>query len=203
MVAAAALGCHSRSRLDKVALIGAGVQGRAQLEALSHCFVIDELALVDPTLTDVPPLSLACSPKIRISNVRDAVKDADIVITATRSSTPVFDGSQLKSNAFVAAIGVSTATGRELDDSCFERAERVIVEWMPQSMQEAGDVLAWLNSSGAERGKIFDLPSLYSQSWPRVDGIQVFKSVGTGLADAACAWLLYQKLKGSWSKSCI
>ena len=74
---------------------------------------------------------------------------------------------------------------------------------MPQSMQEAGDVLAWLNSSGAERGKIFDLPSLYSQSWPRVDGIQVFKSVGTGLADAACAWLLYQKLKGSWSKSCI
>ena len=203
MVAAAALGCHSRSRINKVALIGAGVQGRAQLEALSHCFVIDELALVDPTLTDVPPLSLACSPKIRLSNVRDAVEDADIVITATRSSTPVFDGSQLKSNAFVAAIGVSTATGRELDDSCFERAERVIVEWMPQSMQEAGDVLAWLNSSGAERGKIFDLPSLYSQSWPRVDGIQVFKSVGTGLADTACAWLLYQRLKDSWSKSCI
>jgi ornithine cyclodeaminase len=74
------------------------------------------------------------------------------------------------------------------------RAERVIVEWMPQSMQEAGDVLAWLLDCPDQRHKIVDLPTLSTGQWPKVGGIQVFKSVGTGLADTACAWLAWQRL---------
>jgi ornithine cyclodeaminase len=203
MVAVNALRDTARSHSIKVALIGAGEQGRAQVEALSHCFAIDELLLVDPSLNAVPALNLASASDVRLANVREAVEGADIVVTATRSSTPVFDGSWLKPNAFVAAIGISTSAGRELDDQCFERADRVIVEWMPQSMQEAGDVLAWLASPSADPEKIIDLPNLFSKSWPAAKGIQVFKSVGTGLADAACAWLVYQKLNDAREKQCM
>jgi ornithine cyclodeaminase len=203
MVAANALRDTARSHLSKVAIIGAGEQGRAQAEALSHYFVIDEMVLVNPSLNAVPNLNLACASDVILENVRDAVESADIVVTATRSSKPVFDGSWLKPNAFVAAIGVSTFAGRELDDQYFDRAERVIVEWMPQSMEEDGDVLAGLDAPAADPKKITDLPSLFSQFWPIAKGIQVFKSVGTGLVDTACAWLVYQKLNNARENQCM
>jgi ornithine cyclodeaminase len=181
-------------QVRKVALFGAGLQGRAQVEALSHRVTFDELAIVDPVIQIAPALNLACAATVKLMSAEQAVRDADVVITATRSQQAVFDGAWLKNGAFVAAIGVSSAGGRELDSRTLDRAERVIVEWMPQSMLEAGDVIAWLKDSPDQQGKVIDLPQLYAQNWPQVQGIQVFKSVGTGLADTACAWLAWQRL---------
>lgn len=183
-----------RKHVHKVTLFGAGLQGRAQAEALSHRISFEELAIVDPGVNAAPALDLACDAKVQLMPAEQAVRDADIVITATRSQQAVFDGAWLKDDAFVSAIGISSAAGRELDSKTFDRAERVIVEWMPQSKQEAGDVIAWLKDSPASQSKIVDLPALYSTNWPIARGIQVFKSVGTGLADTACAWLAWQRL---------
>jgi ornithine cyclodeaminase len=190
MVAARVCGKHVR----KVALFGAGLQGRAQVEALSHRVSFDELAIVDPGLHIAPTMNLACPTHVRTMTAEQAVRDADVVITATRSQQAVFDGAWLKDGVLVAAIGISSAGGRELDSCTLDRAERVIVEWIPQSLQEAGDVITWLKDSPDQQHKIIDLPQLYTQNWPKVKGIQVFKSVGTGLADTACAWLAWQRL---------
>jgi ornithine cyclodeaminase len=190
MVAARVCGKQVR----KVALFGAGLQGRAQVEALSHRIAFDELAIVDPSVNKMPALNLVCDAKVQLMSAEQAVRDADIVITATRSQQAVFNGAWLSDHAFVAAIGISSAAGRELDSKTFDHAERVIVEWMPQSMQEAGDVIAWLKDSPSGQDKIVDLPQLYAKDWPKTQGIQIFKSVGTGLADTACAWLAWQRL---------
>jgi ornithine cyclodeaminase len=187
----------------KVALLGAGLQGRAQVEALSHRVSFDELAIVDPQLGDLPAMNLACAPTIRLMSAREAVNDADVVITATRSQQPVFEGAWLKDDAFVAAIGISSAGGRELDSHTFDRASRVIVEWLPQSLREAGDVIAWLEGAPAQKSSIIDLPQLYAQQWPPVKGLQIFKSVGTGLADTACAWLALQRLSKLGAVPCM
>jgi ornithine cyclodeaminase len=184
------------NRVAKVALFGAGVQGLAQVAALQTRVTFDELAIVDPALRQAPQLNLPPHVRVALTDARSAVEGADMVITATRSLTPVFDGTWLKSDALVAAIGISSANGRELDNATFERAEQVVVEWLPQSRVEAGDVLAWLNDnpSPSARAKIVDLPSLYRTSWPRRSGLTVYKSVGTGLADCACGWLAWQRL---------
>jgi ornithine cyclodeaminase len=188
-----------RTRVKKVALFGAGVQGVAQIEALSRRVAFEELCVVDPGLDAPPSIALKEASTIRLTDARSAVTDADIVITATRSQQPVFDGAWLKPDALVAAIGISSAAGTELDAHTMDRASRVIVEWMPQSMAEAGDVMHWLASPGGTREdklkKVVDLPTLYAQAWPQSGGIQVFKSVGTGLADCATAWLAYEGLK--------
>jgi ornithine cyclodeaminase len=181
-------------QVRKVALFGAGLQGKAQVEALSHRVSFDELAIVDPGMPTAPELDLARQARVQMKAAEQAVRDADIVITATRSQQAVFDGAWLKEGALVVAMGISSAGGRELDSRTMDRAERVIVEWLPQSMQEAGDVIAWLKDSPDQQSKIIDLPQLYAQHWPQASGIQVFKSVGTGLADTACAWLAWQRL---------
>lgn len=194
-----------KKHVSKVALFGAGLQGRAQVEALSHRITFDELAIVDPLLQDAPKVHLQCPAKVSMQSAQQAVRDADVVITATRSQHSVFDGAWLKTSAFVAAIGISSASGRELDSCTLDRASRVIVEWLPQSLLEAGDVIAWLRDTPAvlsdapeltpsKNAKLIDLPKLYLDHWPHANGIQVFKSVGTGLADTACAWLAWQRL---------
>jgi ornithine cyclodeaminase len=193
-------------RVRKVALFGAGQQGVAQIEALSHVLGFDELAIVAREAGDaakpIPSFDLAAKCEgVRISRMsaEQAVRGAQVVITATKSQQSVLKGEWLDANAFVAAVGVSTAAGRELDDACFDRADRVIVEWLPQSMQEAGDVLAWLKASPSGQTKVSDFVALGQSAWPSLisspPGITVYKSVGTGLADAACAQLVWQKFK--------
>jgi ornithine cyclodeaminase/alanine dehydrogenase-like protein (mu-crystallin family) len=47
----------------------------------------------------------------------------DIVVTATNSSTPLFDGALLKSGCHINAIGSYTPSMRELDTATMKRAE--------------------------------------------------------------------------------
>ena len=183
-------------QVKKLALFGAGFQGRAQVQALCAFFRFDEISVVDPLVDDAWCSHLAwqtgsvvkrCSPEA-------ATVDADIVVTATRSQEPVFNGNWLKPGAFVSAIGISAPTGRELDDATLSRASRIIVEWKPQSLREAGELVLWQTDNALEREKIVDLPELYRQSEPwrgSEADIIVAKSVGVGLSDVACAYLAF------------
>ena len=124
-----------------------------------------------------------------------AVRGADIVVTATRSATPVFDGAWLAPGAFVSAMGISAPKGRELDDTTMDRAGRIILEWLPQSLAEAGEVVLWQGRTAS--APLVDLPQLYAGDapWrPEAPGITVFKSVGIGLADVAVAQLAVSRI---------
>lgn len=190
----------ARKDAKKLALIGAGYQGQAQARALSAFFSLSEIAVVDP-MTDATvcaQLTQQTGTPAYFRNVEAAVRDADLVVTATRSAVPVFDGQWLKPGAFVCAMGISTPKGRELDDATLARAERIIVEWAPQSLQEAGEIVLW-NGSTEDKKKIVDIPALCASASPwrtREEDIIVCKSVGVGLSDVACAHLAYQRSIG-------
>lgn len=185
----------ARKDASKLALIGAGFQGRAQAVSLSHFFALQEIAVVDP-MADAnacAQLQQQTGVPVRACSAEEAVRGADMVVTATRASTPVFDGRWLKPGAFVSAMGISAPKGRELDDATLTRADRIIVEWKPQSLREAGELVLW-NGDAAQRDKIADIPTLCASEQPwrlRDDDIIVCKSVGVGLSDVACAYLAY------------
>lgn len=184
-------------RPRKLAVFGAGLQGRAQAEALSGWFDFEQIALVDPAGNPVWAETLAhkAGCPAAFTTAEAAVRDAHIVVTATRSATPVFDGAWLAPGAFVAAMGVSAPKGRELDGTTMDRAGRIILEWMPQSLAEAGEVVLWEGRSST--APFVDLPQLYAGAapWrPEAPGITVFKSVGVGLADVAVAQLAVSRI---------
>lgn len=186
----------ARKDSKKLALLGAGYQGRAQARALSQFFRFDEISVVDPVVDTewCAQLAQQTGAEIRVCSAEAAVRCADIVVTATRSSVPVFDGHWLKPGAFVSAIGTSSARSRELDDTTLDRASRIVVEWKPQSLQEAGELVLWNTTSAEARGKVVDLPELCASLQPwrdRDEDIVVSKSVGVGLSDVACAYLAY------------
>jgi ornithine cyclodeaminase len=182
----------------RLALIGAGVQGRAQLECLGEFFRFEEVCIVDPAIdrAGCSALSDRLKTPVRLMDAETAVRGADVVVTATRSTQPVFHGSWLQPGAFVAAMGTSSPKNRELDDLTLQRAERIYVDWRPQGIEEAGELALW--AAGRNLAKVFDVSDLLTQGFEgHAADITVFKSVGVGLADVAAAQLAHARLKAA------
>lgn len=182
----------------RLALIGAGVQGRAQLECLCEAFKFESISIVDPMADRgwCSAVTARWKTAVCIVGPEEAVHDADIVVTATRSAQPVFDGAWLKPGVLVAAMGTSTPKSRELDDVTLQRADRIYVEWRPQGIQEAGEIALW--QEGRDLNKVHDLVQMLSEGAQSGPGdITVFKSVGVGLADVAVASLAYKRHKAA------
>jgi ornithine cyclodeaminase/alanine dehydrogenase-like protein (mu-crystallin family) len=137
-------------------------------------------------------------PAVRMvaSNAQDALTAADVIVTATRSTEPLFDGANVKQGAFVAAIGSSKPSAREIDDATLARAHTIIVESREQASAEAGDLLR------AAPG-VVEWPALVELSAPAADrpdvrrpgDLTVFKSLGIGVADIALAGLVTRRAR--------
>ena len=181
----------------KLAVFGAGLQGRTQAQVLCEELQLEEVCFVDPAgdAQWVADFGAQMQVQARLTTPEAAVHNADVVVTASRSKVPVLDGHWLKAGAVVVAMGTSLPNGSELDNTTFARAGRLLVEWKPQSMTEAGEVVQALSSQTLIADDVVDLPALYrgEQAWRRsAQDIVVFKSVGIGLADVVAAYSAWQ-----------
>lgn len=181
-------------------LYGAGTQGVEHAAQMAAAFPLVEVLVHDP----YAPAGFAqrLSDRIGVPVLEKEptaiAESADIVVTASRSTTPLFHGAALKAGAFVAAIGSSLPHTRELDDDALRRAKRLVVEWRPQSLAEAGDVvLAGPGVLPDER--IVELADVLAGNVLRstADELFIYKSVGVGLEDVALAGLAYRRIAES------
>lgn len=185
----------ARPQARVLAILGAGTQGQEHARQLSQAFPIERILLHDPFMAADVPDRLAAQTGVPVlaTSAEAAVAQADIVVTASRSTVPLFAGSVLKPGAFVAAIGSSLPHTRELDDAALRRAAAVVVEWREQSLREAGDLV--LAGAGAlPDAKIVEVaPLLAARAVVREsdDQIFIYKSVGVGLEDVALAGRAY------------
>lgn len=183
----------------RLALLGAGVQGRAHAQQMTQAFALDEIVVCDPyAAPDIAEqVSRECYiPVRRVYDADDAVAGADIVITASRSSSPLFRGDSLAPGCMVAAIGSSLPHTRELDDRTLARAALIAVEWKPQALEEAGDLL--LAAPGiVDDHKLVELGDLITgkvKGRRHANDIMLYKAVGVGLEDVALAGWVYRQL---------
>lgn len=189
----------ARPASRQMALFGAGVQGRAHAIQMAKAFDLEEIRVCDPyALPGVADeLQRQCGTPVRLCDASDTVTGADIVVTASRSTTPLFSGDQLKPGCFVAAIGSSLPHTRELDDRALERAALIAVEWLPQTLREAGDLV--LAQPGlVTPDKLVELGALVTGEAPgrqSDEQITLYKSVGVGLEDIALAGLAWQRIQ--------
>jgi len=88
--------------------------------------------------------------------VRAAVAAADVVVCATSSPTPLFDGAALGEHAVVVAIGAHTATTREVDSAAVARST-VVVESRASALRESGTVLVPMAEGALAEGDLVTL----------------------------------------------
>lgn len=188
----------ARPGAKKMTLFGAGVQGKSHAVQFSQVYALDEIRICDPY---APPeiakeLEKSCETKVVICDAQSAIESADIIVTASRSKTPLFEGADISPGCFVGAIGSSLPHTRELDDTALRRSSRIAVEWLHQTSQEAGDLV--LAQPGlVTPGKLVELGELVtgkSKGRGGDDEITIYKSVGVGLEDIALAGLAWERL---------
>jgi ornithine cyclodeaminase len=188
----------ARPDASRMALFGAGVQGRAHAQQMAQAYSLEQILVCDPYAEPglADSLQQLCGTPVRLCGAQEAVADADIVVTASRSVQPLFDGDWLKPGTFVAAIGSSLPHTRELDDRTLQRASLVAVEWLPQTLREAGELVqAATGLLPAE--KLVELGALVTGQHPgrrNSEEITLYKSVGVGLEDVALAGLAYRRI---------
>ncbi len=179
----------ARGDARRVALFGAGVQARAQLRAVMAVRRIERVLVVDPVEAaarrlmddvagwpDAPAVDIADTP-------RRAIAEADIVLAATTTTTPLFDGNDLKPGTHVTGVGSFTPEMQEIDAATIARA-RVVVDQREAVEAEAGDIIAANATIDAEIGEIVNGSQPGRQS---DDQITYFKSVGLAVQDAVTA----------------
>lgn len=178
-----------------LALFGAGIQARAHAEALLPLRPFERILVCARSGAAAFAAELQAALALPVQAVDAATAAAgDVIVTATRAAMPLFDGGLVKPGAFVAAVGSSTATARELDDALLGRAARVVVEWLEAARQEAGDLIQAAPGVIAP-GRLVELGQVVLGGWQRAPGdIVVYKSVGIGLEDVALARFVAHRL---------
>lgn len=177
----------ARQDAKTVGLFGAGVQARAQLQAVMAVRDIARVNLMSRTAASAEQLSTEISewtdaPEVNlVRNSERVVADADIVICATTSATPLFDGNALKQGTHITAVGTFVPEKREVDTTTIRRSDRIVVDSREACLEEAGDLIIANAEVNAEIGEIVngDKPGRQSD-----DEITFFKSVGVAVQDA-------------------
>ncbi len=189
--AAGGLAADLLARRDacRVGLFGAGVQARAQLEAVRVVRRIESVRLLSRSRASAERLAAEIAswqdpPAVMVASTpQEVVEDAEIVIAATSSSTPVFDGNDLRPGTHVTGVGSFTREMQEVDAATVRRA-RVVVDSREGALAEAGDLIIPGARIDAELGEILNglMPGRKSD-----EEITFFKSVGVAVQDAVAA----------------
>jgi alanine dehydrogenase len=194
----------ARPNAGRVGLIGAGRQARTQIEAL-HCVgCVTEVAVF---ARDRARLAAFCErlaselalPVRPAASAAAAVAGADIVVTATNSSTPVVMNEWLAPGTHLNAMGANAASRRELDPQIVLRAAMRVTDDVEQAKTEAAEFIDLARAGELDWNDLIPLHRVVAaERMPRDhDAITLFKSLGVGLEDLAIGSLLYDRAAAS------
>lgn len=201
----AAIDLLARKDSKVVAIFGAGVQGRTQLEAacavrgIEKAWVFDsDPARAEAFVKDMAGKGTLPADLRVASSSKEAVQDADIICTATTSTSPVFADSDLKPGVHISAIGAYTPEMVEVPAETVRRA-KVFVDSRSAVLAEAGDLIQPIQKGLiteahvlAELGEIV----LGRKAGRQNDSdVTFFKSVGVAVQDAISAQLALKNAK--------
>jgi ornithine cyclodeaminase len=186
-VTAVATDLLARADAGVLAILGAGVQARAHVRALRATREFTEIRAYAPTAAHV----LALDSVVTCGTAEEAVRDADVVVTATNSRTPVLRHEWLSPGAHLNAIGASVPSAHEIEPETF--AEAVVFADSRESVRaEAGEYRL-----AVERGLIDGERHIRAELGELLAGthrgreseheLTLFRSLGIAVEDLAAA----------------
>jgi ornithine cyclodeaminase/alanine dehydrogenase len=176
-------------------VLGAGVQARQQLIAVHAVRPLTSALVLDvvPEAREAFARDLGEQLGIEIrptEDVRAAIESADIVVTATSSHDPIFDGDWLRPGTHVNNIGSHSPDARELDTTTVVRS-KFVADLREANLAEAGDILIPIREGAVTEDHIHaSLGEILTGAKPgreSDDEITVFKSCGLAVQDVATA----------------
>jgi alanine dehydrogenase len=191
----------ARPDASRAGLIGTGRQARTQLEAVAAVRSIRSARVFGRDVERRETFAGEMTDRLgfdveAVESAEAAVRESDIVITATSSCDPVLRGEWLQPGTHVNAIGANMLNRRELDDQCLSRAALISVDSIEQAREEAGDLVHGLKATGGDWDSVIELHDIVAGARPgrkSASDITIFKSSGIALWDVISAGHIYQQ----------
>jgi ornithine cyclodeaminase len=209
-VSAVATRLLAREDAHELALIGAGVQARTHLAALACVRSIKHVRVAARNLEHSQRYAAEMQRKVSFSveaveTNEEAVRGADLIVTATSSLEPVIKRDWISPGAHVNAIGTHSPNSREIDSATMAAA-RIFVDRRESALNESGDYLLAAKEGviGPDNiaGEIGELLIGRKLGRTSISEITLFKSLGLAIEDVACAEYIYRKAQaqnaGTW-----
>ena len=197
-VSGAASDFMARHDSSVVTVIGAGVQGVTQAVAVCAVRPIEKIIAVDmrpeqldrfrdAVATDWPELAPLVT---TTTDVAGAVREADIICTATTARAPVFDDGDVKPGTHINAVGAFTPEMQEVPPATVVRS-RIVIDNLAAILTEAGDLLKPMNDGLIDQShfttELGHLAAGTAVGRGNDEEITFFKSVGNAVQDVVVA----------------
>lgn len=201
----AAFDVLANKECEKGALIGTGGQAATQLEAMLAVRDLEEVKIFDLNRERLQAFVESMNQELdgygahilAAESSDDAVEDADLLICATPSSTPVFDGNRVKDGATLSCVGSYQPHMQEMDPVILTRASGIYFDSREAVLSEAGDILIPLETGVITEddftGDLGDVLLGNVEGRRADDEIIVFKTVGIGTQDLVTAKKIYDR----------
>ena len=179
------------------AIIGCGVQAGYQLEAICTVRDIQKVYVYSQTkqkAEDFASIMAGHGPipsSIFVADDPDqAIREADIICTATTSAIPVFDGRFIKTGSHINSIGSFQKSMRELDTETILKS-RLVVDSKISALEEAGEITIPIAQGLINQDWIYaeigEIINGVKQGRENRNQITIFKSVGLAMQDVFAA----------------
>jgi ornithine cyclodeaminase/alanine dehydrogenase-like protein (mu-crystallin family) len=194
-VTAVATSVLARRDARTLAILGAGTQARAHLRALAQVREFEEVRVYAPTEAHARSLVEQASDmggKVTVAvTAQEALRDADVVVTASSSRDPVLRHEWLKPGAHLNAVGASSPQAREID-SATVAASALFCDSRESLLGEAGEFQLAIREgliTGAEhvRAELGEVLAGIAPGRRDAGELTLFRSLGLAIEDLAAA----------------
>ena len=186
-----------------VGCFGTGFQARSQLKAICSVRHIERVDVysrdAERRRAFADEMAEYCNvPTVAVHTPDDAAAEKDIVVCATSSKTPLFDGHILDEGTHINAVGSNYLSKAEIDVTTIRRADRIVCDSLDACRLEAGDFVPALEDGSLDWSRIHELSDVVvdretGRALP--EDITLFKSVGLGLEDLAVAVRIFERAR--------
>lgn len=182
------------------AIIGTGYQARTQLEAVANVRRLERVRAFGRDPERREKFCREMSERIGVAvepanSGQEAVKDAEILITATSATKIVLEGEWLVPGVHINAMGANWPQKRELDAAAVSRADKIVVDSIEQAKMEAGDLIQAFGEEASRWSSVQELSEIVANKIPgrtKSAEITLFKSNGIATWDLAAAVRIYE-----------
>ena len=179
----------ARQNAATLGVIGSGFQARTQIAAVRAVRPIRQVKVWSRSEDKRRACARECD-ALAVATAEEAVRGADIVVTATNSREPVLDHAWIGPGVHINAMGSNQSQRRELPAELIRRADLIAVDSLEQARLESGDLLLALPSDqwGSNIAELQDVTAR-----PSTAAVTIFKSNGIALEDIASAGYVYER----------
>lgn len=189
------------------ALIGTGGQAATQLEAMLAVRKLEEVRVFSRSQEHVKAFAEQMQKELghyganitAAASSDEAIDNADLIVTATSSNKPVFDGTKVKKGATISCVGSYQHHMQELDPAVLPRTSKIYFDSGDAVLSEAGDILIPLEENIITKedftGDLGEVLLGKAVGRENDDEIILFKSVGIAAQDLVTAKAIYERAK--------